>query len=256
MLPSTASFLLDLNRRFYADFGPSFAATRRRIQDGVRRILGSLPDAPVQRWLDLGCGSGPLAVEWLRHGRQSAYLGLDFSDSLLEEARAAVAGMPGSERVTFGRGDLSDPNWASGLEPGFNGILAFASLHHLPSQGLREQVLRQVRNLLDFSNPAGAPARFIHSEWQFQNSPKLMARRVPWESAGLRESDLEPGDTLLDWRAAIPGQPESVGLRYVHLFDRDELAGLASAAGFRILEEFESDGEGGRLGLYQVWEPV
>ncbi|HWR65068.1 MAG TPA: hypothetical protein VN364_03015, partial [Bellilinea sp.] len=61
------------------------------------------------------------------------------------------------------------------------------------------------------------------------------------------------GDTLLDWRYALPGQPEQVGLRYVHLFSREELAELAAQAGFAVESEFESDGEGGRLGLYQAW---
>ena len=65
MEPSTTTRLIELNRQFYTVFGPAFAATRRRIQEGVRRALGSLP---IQggTWLDVGCGSGSLAVEWLR----------------------------------------------------------------------------------------------------------------------------------------------------------------------------------------------
>jgi len=47
-----------------------------------------------------------------------------------------------------------------------------------------------------------------------------------------------------------------VGLRYVHLFTREELADLASQTGFSIESEFESDGEGGRLGLYQAWRKI
>jgi len=51
----------------------------------------------------------------------------------------------------------------------------------------------------------------------------------------------------------LPGQPEQIGLRYVHLFSRSELTELAAQAGFSIENEFESDGDGGRLGLYQAW---
>jgi len=83
-----------------------------------------------------------------------------------------------------------------------------------------------------------------------------MARRVPWETVGIDESNLEPGDTLLDWRYALPGQPEQVGLRYVHLFTREELAELAAQAGFTVDSEFESDGDGGRQGLYQAWRKI
>ncbi len=250
MQPATLAQLLSLNRRFYAAFGPAFAATRRRIQNGVRRVLAELPDEGA--WLDLGCGSGALAVEWLRAERQSAYLGVDFSPSLLAEAQAALAAELDSApaSISFAPADLSRPGWADALagQAPFRGVLAFAVLHHLPGVELRRQVLRQVAQLLQ---PAGV---FVHSEWQFQHSPKLMERRVPWAQVGLAEADLEPGDTLLDWRYNLPGQPEQVGLRYVHLFTRAELADLAAATGFRIVDAFESDGQGGRLSLYQVWE--
>jgi tRNA (uracil-5-)-methyltransferase TRM9 len=89
---------------------------------------------------------------------------------------------------------------------------------------------------------------FVHSEWQFQHSPKLMAAASRGRRLGCRMRMWKKGDTLLDWRYALPGQPEQVGLRYVHLFDREELARLAAETGFEIIDEFESDGEGGRLG--------
>lgn len=147
------------------------------------------------------------------------------------------------------RANLADPAWTACLPPGrYETITAFAVLHHIPSGGLRERLLRQVAELLA---PGG---RFILSVWQFQHSPRLMARRVGWEAVGLAEADLEPGDTLLDWRFALPGQAEQRGLRYVHLFTLEELAALAAATGFSIRQTFESDGHGGRLGLYQVWE--
>ena len=89
--------------------------------------------------------------------------------------------------------------------------------------------------------------RFVHSEWQFLNSPRLVSRIQPWEAIGLSQNDVDPGDYLLDWRQG--GQ----GYRYVHHFSEEELRGLAEAAGFDVIESFLSDGENGRLGLYQVW---
>jgi tRNA (uracil-5-)-methyltransferase TRM9 len=234
--------LLEINRRFYSQFGPAFATTRRRIQGGVRGVLAVLPDEGS--WLDLGCGSGALGEEWLRRERTSAYLGLDSSTELLQEAQASA----GSGRVRYLRADLSDAAWAQPhAEGSFRGALAFAVLHHLPSHALRVQILRQVHGLLE---PNGL---FIHSEWQFQNSPKLTARIQPWSAAGVDEADLEDGDTLLDWRYALPGHPERVGLRYVHRFTTEELAELALQSGFSVQRSFEADGHGGRLSLYQLW---
>jgi SAM-dependent methyltransferase len=275
MNSATVTFLLDLNRQFYQSFGAAFAATRRRIQPGVRRILDESPAG--ENWLDLGCGSGSVALEWARKAAAAAdekpgnYLGLDFSDSLLEEARRtlkeaeASGDIPaGRVQVEFAQTDLSAPDWADVLRGRrFDRIVAFAVLHHLPGMQVRRQVLRGVHDLLA---PGGL---FIHSEWQFQHSPKLMARRLPWEQVGLSAADLEEGDTLLDWRYNLngPARPageagpdspigpaSSIGRRYVHLYSREELNRLAAEVGFVIRDEFESDGEGGRLGLYQIWE--
>ncbi len=245
MRPETVSFLIDLNRQFYQQFGPSFAATRQRLQPGVRRLLERLPLHGA--WLDLGSGSGQLGRELVRRGFEGEYTGLDFSRELIYFA-SLIRQSAQSTKINFRYADLSDPQWAAGLTPAsFDFILAFATLHHLPGEELRMAVLGQVRRLLA---PGG---QFLHSEWQFQNSARLLARIQPWEKVGLDPSELDEGDALLDWRHTLPGQPEATGLRYVHRFSREELARLAEACGFQIIETFELDGEGERLGLYQVW---
>lgn len=248
MKDEVSARLIDLNREFYESFAGAFAATRRRIQPGIRKVLAELPRKG--RWLDLGCGSGALALEWIKQKRKGLYHGLDFSIGLLMEAEKGLAGfeLPKGLKVKFDQADLTSPGWAQEFKPGsFDGVLAFAVLHHVPGEERRLQLLRQVHDLL---KPGGI---FIHSEWQFQYSEKLMKRRLPWEFIGLDNDDVEPGDTLMDWRYALEDQKEKVGYRYVHLFTRAELGELAEGSGFEIVDEFESDGEGGRLGLYQEW---
>jgi SAM-dependent methyltransferase len=249
MQTETIQKLLELNRQFYRDFAAAFAATRRRIQPGVRRILNMLPSGG--NWLDLGCGSGALAIEWIRCGRSGSYTGLDFSAELLQEAQNSLEGLatPGL-RIRFIQADLTDSNWMRLLSPPdhWDGVLAFAVFHHIPSSALRRKILNQVHTLL---KPGGC---LIHSEWQFHHSPRLLKRVLPWQTIGLVSSDLEEGDYLLDWRYNLPGHPAKRGFRYIHLFSRQELAGLANECGLQIIEEFESDGEGGKLGLYQIWQ--
>jgi len=156
--------------------------------------------------------------------------------------------IPEGLQVAFKFADLADEHWTEHVAGNdLDGALAFASMHHIPGAENRLRILRQVRGLL---KDGGV---FIHSEWQFQHSPKLMARVRPWSSLGIDAADLEEGDTLMDWRHAATGQAEHEGLRYVHLFSASELGELAKDAGFDIEQEFSSDGAGERLGLYQLW---
>jgi hypothetical protein len=54
----------------------------------------------------------------------------------------------------------------------------------------------------------------------------------------------------LDWRSG------GEGLRYAHHFTAEELFGLADQVRMRVIDSFISDGDGGNLGLYQVWSPI
>ena len=100
--------LLQLNAEFYQTFASQFSDTRQRIQPGVRKILDSMD--PTIRILDLGCGNGELARELIQGGFGGQYVGLDFSEALLDVAREGVAGI---ENFSFIQGNLADPDWQS-----------------------------------------------------------------------------------------------------------------------------------------------
>lgn len=168
-------------------------------------------------------------------------VGLDSSAELLDVARHRKT--LGS--VALAQADLADPNWPLALGAGqanlFDWIVAFAVLHHLPSDDVRRGVVRQCHGL---ALPEG---RMVVSVWDFLASPRWRARLVPWETVSIDESDVDPDDFLLDWREG------GLGYRYVHHFTPETLTALAAASGFTVEEAYRSDGEGGRLGLYQVW---
>lgn len=234
---STAQRLVALNRRFYQSLAQPFSETRGRLQPGALRVLEN-----IGKWesvLDLGCGNGELAAELERRGHQGAYLGLDFSAELLSIARQRNYD---NAKASFLEADLSAEDWAAALgEQRFDWLLCFASLHHIPGEKMRLAFLKQLRPLL------ADGGRFVHSNWQFLNSPRLAARVQPWARAKLNDSDVDEGDYLLDWKR------DGEGLRYVHHFSAEELAALAEASGFAVAEAFSSDGETGDLGLYMVW---
>jgi SAM-dependent methyltransferase len=236
MRPEIAAQLVELNRQFYADFGAHFSATRGRIQPGVWKIVNQLRGD--ERILDLGCGNGQLARTLAQTGFHGDYLGLDFSLPLLKDAES----QPGTFPVHFQAVDLTSD--FSLPTSHFSLITAFAVLHHIPGLDLRLNILQKARARLA---PGG---KFIHSEWQFLNSPKLAARIQPWERVNLAAAQVDEGDSLLDWRSG------GSGLRYAHHFSEPELSQMAAAAGFQVVESFLSDGENGKLGLYQIWEAV
>ena len=230
--------LIKLNHEFYNRFGESFSATRQRLQPGVKKILETIPsDVSV---LDLGCGNGNFLRELSVRGHKAALLGVDFSLPLLRDAESA----PG---VEFREVDLSQVGVGSGqwaVENSWDVITMFATLHHIPSIEIRLDILNTVRKLLN------KDGKFILSNWQFLNSEKLKSRIQPWETVGIRIEDLDAGDYLLDWRSG------GEGLRYAHQFSVEELLGLAEQAEMRVIDSFLSDGDGGNLGLYQIWQPL
>ena len=231
--------LIELNRDFYTRFGDSFSATRHHIQPGVRRVLESLKgDESI---LDLGCGNGWFARELAERGHHGSYLGLDFSLPLLRDAVSYTEGFSAS----FKEVDLTKLSLISEELPitdNYSLITSFATLHHIPSCEIRLDILRTVHQLL---KPDGL---FIHSNWQFLNSKKLKSRIQDWSKVGLSPDDVDPNDYLLDWRSG------GEGLRYVHHYDENELEELADEIGFKVKDVFYSDGETGKLGLYEFWE--
>ncbi len=239
MRPAVRDRLLSINRAFYQTHAASFAATRARLQPGAERIVRLVQTD--DSLLDLGCGHGLVARALAAQGHRGRYLGIDSSQDLLN---LAVSGLR-EPWARFACADLSVRGWTGQRtdhpQGGYSWWLGLAVLHHLPDPGLRLQVVKEIRQI------HGAEGRAVVSVWDFQRSPRLRGRLVPWSEVGLAEADLEPGDALLDWRH------EGYGLRYVHHFPPDELRGLAEAAGYRVEDEFRADGEGGELGLYQLW---
>ncbi len=230
-----AQELVEINRLFYQKFGVEFSATRGRIQPGVRKFLDRI--GRDRALLDIGCGNGEFARQLAAAGHAAPYLGVDFSLPLLD----AAAVFPKHFPANFLALDITSPNWQQ-IPDSYPLITCFATLHHIPSEELRLQILSNLHQRL------ASEGQFILSNWQFLNSERLRKRIQNWALVGLREEDVDEGDHLLDWRRG------GTGYRYAHHYTEAELAHLAQKSGFRVAETFYSDGATGDLGLYQVWE--
>lgn len=233
--------LLGINRTFYDRFAPSFSATRGRVQPGVRMLIRNInPEAAV---LDVGCGNGTLARALAEQDFSGRYLGVDMSEGLLASAESLPDEATKGSFI-FKQVDLADPGWHTAIPHSpFDWLVSFAVLHHLPGESLRQHTVSA------FTDLVSPDSRVAVSVWQWQNSPRLRKRVLPWSTVGLSADQVEQGDVLLDWRAG-----DTPGIRYVHTFDEASLTDLAKNAGFRVIQTFYSDGKSGDLALYQVWQ--
>ena len=242
--------LLAINRTFYEQFAASFSGTRFGAQPGWDRIIHYFPRRGAV--LDLGCGNGRLALFLEQRWEQlddpdppSAaprpairYVGLEGSEGLIAIAREKTAALP-HVSTEFFQTDLSTGAWHRASRS-FDVVTALAVLHHIPGFGARKRFVQAAGQCL---KPGGA---LILSNWRFAQNPRMRRKMLPWSAAGLSETDVEPGDYLLDWKK------DGAGMRYAHQLDEAEVEALAAAAGLVVVEQFAADGREGDLSLYSV----
>ncbi len=250
MKTEIAQWLIELNARFYEQWGDSFAASRQRVQPGIQRIFQEIKISG--HWLDPGCGNGIVLSAWAERAEPgSCYTGFDFSAPLLAEAenRAAIVRQSGYS-VHLQQINLIHADWENTMvKESLDGVICFATIHHIPGLDNRRVFFQKIHQVMKPGSP------LLFSCWQPQNSPKLVRRIQSWEQTGLTAQDVDEGDVLLDWMAdggSLNQEPNS-NLRYVHIYSQSELDLLAETCGFQPLDSFRSDGAGGKLGWYHHW---
>jgi tRNA (uracil-5-)-methyltransferase TRM9 len=214
----TIATLEAIDERFYRESAVAFAKQREQPWPGWARVLAGWTPASV---LDAGCGHGRF-VEVLPESTE--YIGVDRSAALLDRARAKYGDR-------FAQVDVvRDPL------PGCHALVAaFGVLHHVPGEHRRRALIEK---LLAAVAPGG---RLVVTFWRFAHEERFQKKLVPWDQVGLRSEDVEPNDHLLTFDGR---------LRYAHHFSDEEVARLVD--GLRVLDDFESDGEGGKLNRYLI----
>jgi SAM-dependent methyltransferase len=179
-----------------------------------------------------------LAQALHERGHHGPYTGVDYSAQLLAWAQEHNS----HPQARFIQLDLSQPGWTASFERTFDWIAALGVVHHIPGSERRQQWARQLRPLLKVDG------RILISVWNFPAESRYWDRVLPWARLDLSQDEVDPGDTLLDWRRG------GHGLRYLHHFEHDELAALAAAAGCVVVKQAEAGGESGQLNRLQLWQ--
>lgn len=232
MREDTRAKLLAINQAFYRDFADPFAGTRAHPQPGFERLIDFVP-RDCSRVLDVGCGEGRFGRFLIERRPDIDYVGVDTSADLLSHAAEAL------QEATLLRRDVSQPGSLSDLGT-FDLVACLAVLQHIPGQTYR------VRLLQEMSAQMAPGGRMVLSTWQFMQSARQKRKLIPWSAVGLSDTDVEPHDHLVAWRAG------GSGMRYVAYIAEQELRTLAHSASLSLVETFRSDGREGDLNLYAV----
>lgn len=124
------------------------------------RIVGQLSPCPGQRILDLGCGSGTLAIEIGRREPQARVTGLDADPQILKRARAKAGS---GTSIAFDVGFSNDLPYADST---FDAVVSTLFFHHL-SPGARRKTAAELARVL---KPRG---RLHVADWDRPASPLM-----------------------------------------------------------------------------------
>ena len=157
-------------------------------------LIEQAAPAPGQRVLDLGCGTGTLAIELKRRQPGAAVVGLDADPEMLAQARAKAESEGVELELTEG---LS--NELSYEEASFDRVLSTLFFHHLDPEPKR-QTAREIARVL---RPGGE----LHvADWGPPSDPLM---RVAFQGIRLLDG---LSNTAENYRGELPGIFEQAGL--------------------------------------------
>lgn len=176
----------------------AFADKIAHRTEGEAALLEELP-ATARRVLDLGTGDGRLLSLVLLKCRQASGIAVDFSPTMLEQARARFAG---ETRVEVREHDMSQslPNWGR-----FDVICSCFAIHHLTDERKRLIYAEAFAAL----EPGGVLVNLEHVA-----SPTPWLHQRFYEALGLSLADEDKSNQLLDVATQL-GWLREIGFEHV-----------------------------------------
>lgn len=223
MFPQTANRILAQTVTNYNTIGADFAATRARPWPEWNYLQKRVRNG--DRVLDIGCGNGRLLQSL--EGKTVRYHGIDGSESLIGKAREHWV----NER------DASFSVWAAPdplpfADNCFDWVVSAAFLHHIPSQKLRVEHLREVCRVL---SPESAFFLSVWNLWQ----KKFLRQLVHYTTKKVfGQSELDFFDLFIPYTQT---NLQHKVQRYHHAFRKRELARLLRDAGFILIENCSTE---------------
>jgi len=218
----TQKDLQNIVKKNYKEVAEHYSETRKKVLwPELAAIIAGIE--PGKRIMDVGCGSAKILQGLIE--KNIEYLGIDPSKELIEIAKKEWGE---NKKQRFMIGDILNLGKINEYE--FDYVFCIAVLQHIPSEKLRVQALRQLRNKIKNDG------KIILSNWNMWSEAfvKKGFRRLIfkfWLLKFIGKNKMDFGDILFDWKNP---QGESVSKRYYHAFTLRELKKLAKKAGLNV----------------------
>lgn len=210
-----AEYLLEKTRRDYDAVADDFDKKRDYIPPDFAILQDYINSG--DKILDLGCGNGRLKEVV---GDKADYYGVDISGALIRIAKA---------KCPDGNFFVSKPLFLPFENNFFDKVFCLAVFHHIPSQAIRKEFLREIKRVLK------SGGQIVLTVWDLNNNRK--AKKLLFKNALLKligKSKLDFKDIFYPWKNSAGNV---VINRYIHIFSEKELEKIIQSAGFIIKEK-------------------
>jgi len=223
--------LLKKTAKDYNLIAEQFSTTRERFWKELEFLKNYV--LAGDKVLDWGCGNGRL-LEILKD-RRIDYYGVDISEKLIELAKKRYPLKPRPPEhkdkkeifLPIVRFEVVSPLTLPFPDNFFDKIFCLAVFHHLPSQSLRIEFLKEGKRVL---KKDGFLILLVWHLWNKKALPLIL--KYTFQKL-IGKSKLDWGDIFLPWKS-----PEGKVLveRYLHCFTKRELARLLLKSDFKLKE--------------------
>lgn len=201
-----------VNERSIADHYDDFVADTPLCTLDEKILHKHFPEpqnSEKQSILDLGCGTGRVAIGLAERGYD--VVGVDLSQSMLEQMRAKASELPDGHHVDCVRANLVELDClaTNSLD---HAICMFSTLGMVQRRKNRRQFLRHVKRIV---RPGGTFILHVHNRWSAIRESGGCTRLVKSWIRSWKDNEHEFGDATYEYRG--------LGQMFMHRYSATEL---------------------------------
>ncbi|MBP7740881.1 methyltransferase domain-containing protein [Candidatus Woesebacteria bacterium] len=233
-----------INNDFYSTVATDFDDSRQYFWEGWKKLIHYTKDFNQLKSADIGCGNGRFFEFLIKNipKAEISYLGIDNNEDLLKFAKNNFKKNNFDNyqlkkidiiESLLSKNDFLKEDQKLQTNDGFNLIVSFGVMHHIPSYKLRLQLISYLKSKISDNG------YIILSLWQFMEFERFRKKVVNY-------NNFEENDYILDWNRG------KKALRYCHFIDEVEQNNLIFDSKLKLVERFRADGKEGNVNTYLV----